>query len=872
LSTATARSTAEIRHKAPRPARDGWQIALFVIMAAWSALFATLALRLHAGMRTHKADLGQVAQAVWNSSRGRFVEQTDNGFLATRLTDHVEPILALISPVLWVWEDTRALLLLQVLAVAVGAWFVYDLALLRTGRVLAPGEWGQIWRRDPLLAQARPLAFALAMAWLLAPQLQSAVLTEFHAVPFAAPLILWALWAVEVRRWGHFAAAALLTAAVKEETALLAALLGLWAIWRAWGMVREARKAPQAEQAAHAAPLHPNARAFARPILPGFWWGAAVAAISLVWFALATFVIVPRFAADLYGVAESGYFARYGALGDSPLDILRSFFTQPALVWQILTEPARLRYLLGLVAPFALLPLLAPEILLLAAPVLLANVLSAYPAQYYGEFHYSAPVMPYVAAAAAVGLGRLWGWIWRRTEGASPAFQHLPAANAGAMAAAAVMHNSSTAVRPLLTLALLLWIGGWAVGSHVLFGRGPGGGRYDPTPITAHHALLPALVAQLPPDAAVTATAAVHPHLAMRRFLYQFPLGLETPPGSEAATWALLDVTTNTDMAPGDLLTRVEEMLAGGWSVVDARDGFLLLHKSDDEGSGLDAIPAPFYSFTEPAGEVEPLPAAQDWPRWRQTRLAAEWPADAEPRLDLMTPAGETVYTLGTSTPPALLWRAQGRAAGTLPAAAPQAAVTPALTLPRTVLAHTGDPSSGLVVRRTRGDRLATLPAAALAQEAYGEAIHALTGFELQPHEVTLPGAQPLDATIWLEQRTLWPGDTLEVWTQWRGAEWPADAPPRLELHHAGIPVAWETGAPRLFGSDQTANLAELGFANEWRSLILPAELPAEGGWALHLIAADGRPLATFPLRVRPFVADQTCALVGGPACLSQPE
>ena len=41
--------------------------------------------------------LGQIDQAVWNSSRGRFLEQTDNGYIATRLTDHVEPILVLIS-------------------------------------------------------------------------------------------------------------------------------------------------------------------------------------------------------------------------------------------------------------------------------------------------------------------------------------------------------------------------------------------------------------------------------------------------------------------------------------------------------------------------------------------------------------------------------------------------------------------------------------------------------------------------------------------------------------------------------------------------------------------------------------------------------
>ncbi len=50
-------------------------------------------------------------------------------------------------------------------------------------------------------------------------------------------------------------------------------------------------------------------------------------------------------AAQTYGVAQSGYFARYGALGDSPVDIFKSFFTQPHVVWRIATEPARLEYL-----------------------------------------------------------------------------------------------------------------------------------------------------------------------------------------------------------------------------------------------------------------------------------------------------------------------------------------------------------------------------------------------------------------------------------------------------------------------------------------------------------------------------------------------
>ena len=79
-------------------------------------------------MRTHKADLGQIDQAVWNSSRGRFLEMTDNGYISTRMTDHVEPILILISPVLLVMGRRAGFALPAGSAVAVGAWLLYELA------------------------------------------------------------------------------------------------------------------------------------------------------------------------------------------------------------------------------------------------------------------------------------------------------------------------------------------------------------------------------------------------------------------------------------------------------------------------------------------------------------------------------------------------------------------------------------------------------------------------------------------------------------------------------------------------------------------------------------------------------------------------
>jgi len=864
----------------PRTSRrlslDGYQWLLLAVIVAYVAIFAALAFQFHAAMRTNKADLGQIAQSVWNSSRGHFLEQTDNGYVTTRLTDHVEPGLVLISPLLWVWEDVRALLLLQAIAVGAGAWLLYHLALRRLARVLSRTEQAQIRHREPLPALARPMALALAIAWLLAPQLQAALLTEFHAAPLAAPLVLWALWAVEARRLRQFVTAVLLVALVKEEMALLAALLGLWGAWQTWRQGVDARKGGEAVAG----------------MRTRIAWGLGLAAASFTWFAVATFVIVPHFAGQVYGVAESGYFARYGALGDSPLDIVRSLFTQPRVILQILGERARLFYLWDLVAACALLPLLAPDLLLLSLPVLMANVLSAFPAQYYGEFHYSAPIMSYVAAAAAFGLGRLWGWVRRRTEGASPGFQHAPAANAALMAAAAFARNPRTTVRPLAAALLTVWILGWGLGAYLHAGRAWGGGRFDPLTVTSHNRMINDFVAQIPRDAALTATAAVHPHVSLRRYIYQFPQGLDAP---MPATWALLDVTSNTDMAPGDVKQAVDKMLASGWGVVDGRDGYLLLQK----GAGSVDIPGAFYSFTGLAEDALPIPtepvtvSVDDWARWRQTKLSATWrPWEAAwgaPRLELLSPAGELLYTPATLMPPALIWRPEGTWQGgdvmrvtTLP-----------LSLPRSALLRTGGAAAGAqeaatVLRRTRNDALRTLPLETLAQTDYAQALNALTDYRLTAAQAAFEtGGAPLTLSARSEQRSTWPGDGVELWLQWQGKAWPEGYVPFVHLRHDGDTVAQQDGMPRLFAPPDAAvtaaALVAKGFANDWRTLHIPDDALPNGAWSIVVglydpasgarlpLATGGDEFIAAHLAVAPAVADQTCALITA-TCAAQPQ
>jgi uncharacterized membrane protein len=869
--------------------------AALALAVVYVVVFTRLAWDMHAGMRTHRSDLGQIDQAIWNSSRGRLLMQTDNGFEATRLTDHVEPILALISPIYWVWDDVRAILLLQVAAVAVGVLPLYLLTLRRCEVLLSSQERRQGWRFEPLQHLAQPLAFAVSMAYLLAPQLQSALLTEFHAAPLAVPLIVWAFWAVDARRWGQFIVAALLVAAVKEEMALLAAGLGVWAVWRAWWDGREKGRGGEGEKGkAGERELTPisNLRSPSLPRSPSpnplsSFVGAAVFVFGLLWFYIATFVIVPAHAAGLYGVTESTYFQRYGALGDSSLEIVINILTRPDLVFQIASEPPRVDYLIGLFVIFAWLPLVGLELILLSLPLLLANLLSAYPAQYYGEFHYSAPLVAYFGVAAAYGVARVWRWLARRLERTSPSFQHLPAQGTGAMTAAAFVQNARTALLPLATLALALWVLAWSVGNYLLYGRGPAGGRYDPTPITAHHRLLDRFVAQIPADAAVTATAGVHPHVSHRRYIYQFPLGLDAPtPAAERAQWALLDVTTNTDMAPGDLQARVDAMLTGGWGVVDAADGFLLLA----QGVEAKSIPDAFYSFTRIGKEAAPEAplqllsvTAEDWPRWRQTKLIFEWlvgedydPDATPPTIDVLTPQRDVASTLETAAPPALIWHPP---AHWQPGERIRVTTLP-LSLPRTAVVHAAGARAApaAIFRRLKDGRLVQLPDDLAVAAEPGAALAKVGIAPLRMVETAIHFEDGVAAPlrVWVMDHSVWPGGAVDLWLQWGVQPWPQPLAAFVHLRRNGETVAQADGAPTFWQSN-----AEVAFINDWRQVTVPPNMPADGLWSLALGVYDpatgqrvplsgGDELIIDALRVHaPPAPDQACALIPA-ACASQ--
>ncbi len=578
-----------------------------LLSVAW---FSGYSIRLHDAHLTHKSDLGQMDQAIWNTAHGRVLQETKVDRVSTRLTDHMEPIFIPVSLILRLWDDVRSLLVLQAVFLAAGAWPIYLFARRRLEPAL----------REPALAAWGGVTFAAA--YLLAPGLQAAAVSEFHALPLAAPFIAAALWAVESRRWGWFVLAAVLVAMTQEGAALLTVTLGLYAAARAWLVSRD-----------------PAAR-----WMPGLASGASIALFGLAWFYIATFVIIPRFAAEVYAIDQTPYAARYGALGDSFADVVLALITQPLAVLRIAAEPLRAGYLAGLLLPVVGLALLGPELLLLSLPLLLANLLSSYPLQYSGELHYSAALVPFFVAAGAAGAARLLGWLVRL---------RLPVRWTGPtlLGLVAVCALGYQAAEGFTPLGREFRLAGWPR-------------------VTEHERLLAAFAAQIPADAAVSTTPALHPHLSHRQHIYVFPIIAD-------AGYVLVDVSGTTDRHPVDVRSTLDGLLASGeFGVLDAADGYLLLQR----GTSARDIPAAFYDFVRtdappehaldvPFGEHLALVgySIDDNPKWRLTRLRFYWrvtgllPPDTAIRYQALAPSGAVADDDALRPLPALVWLPPGQ-------------------------------------------------------------------------------------------------------------------------------------------------------------------------------------------------------------------
>ena len=316
------------------------------VAAAYAAAVGTLAVLRYESFASD-FDHGIFSQYVW--LLGRLHEPFNTINLRTLLGDHVEPGIALLAPLGTLGVGAPGILLVQTLALAATAPL-----LLMLAREHGAGGW---------------IAALPALLWCASPVVLRPAFHDFHPEALVPVLLVGGLVALERDRVALFAATAVLACAMKEDVGLTYGALGLVLVWTGRRRI-----------------------------------GALTAAAGTAWTVVAVYVVLPAFG----NAAENEFGPRFaGDRGDSFADVLRWSVIHPLTAADRALSPNDVGVLAMLVITTGGLALLAPRWLLVAVPAAALNLLSAYDLQHTIAYHYWMVAAAAVAAAGAVGAGRV---------------------------------------------------------------------------------------------------------------------------------------------------------------------------------------------------------------------------------------------------------------------------------------------------------------------------------------------------------------------------------------------------------------------------------------------------------------------------------
>lgn len=431
------------------------------------------------------------------------------------LGNHMVLILFPLAPLYLLFPTPMLLLSVQTLVLGMGAWGVYLFA-----RTVLSRRWSG----------------ALALVYLVYPPLLFMNLFEFHPIVLATGFLVFALFFYRTKRFAPFLACLALAMACQENVALIAAAFGVQAL---------------VQRRSHGWVLI--------PLLAGS--GA---------FLLSVLVIMPHFNRNTIQ-----FYRLYGHIGDSLPEVFLNLLTHPGASLKASWHPQKLVFLNQLLAPVAYLSLLSPTTLIPLLPVALQRLLSQRASEAQLMYHYQAEFIPFIFAAAALGLHRLLA-LKRRAL--------------------------TAALAVVLTLFPLLAL--WSTGTP----------QYLRKQARTEHADFPVKVAdrivrQVPDDATVAATFEFLPRLSGRRDVHSVhhifhgrhtlsDKRYEMPAGLDVLILNTMDVMTfqSRPFYGPSHYQRLQALLKGhAWKVDTNVDNLRVLRLADSPGPGLvqflDALP-----------------------------------------------------------------------------------------------------------------------------------------------------------------------------------------------------------------------------------------------------------------------------------------
>ena len=331
--------------------RDRNRIFLGLVLLAiaiYVAVFGTLSILRFTNYRASGLDIGIFDQTIWLMSKFKGTTSTIRGM--NLFGDHMAPILFFLVPLYWVKANVIGLLLVQTIALGLGALPIYLIARDRLGL-----RWP---------------ALALALAYLAYPALEYMNLFDFHPETLAVPLLLFAVLAVERKRFVWFYICCAGAAITKEDMALAVLVLALVVYF-----------------------MYDKKT------------GRNVAIGAFVYFVAMVLLVIPRLGPE--GFQYSG---RLKLFGPTLKQALYNIVRHPRNTFRVLVTKMNITYTLQLLAPVVFLCLLAPVFLLPALPAFLINIASDFAPQHTITYHYTAALIPFIFVAVIFGLVRIKKW------------------------------------------------------------------------------------------------------------------------------------------------------------------------------------------------------------------------------------------------------------------------------------------------------------------------------------------------------------------------------------------------------------------------------------------------------------------------------
>jgi uncharacterized membrane protein len=333
------------RPRVPRLVRE--EPLLFALVAVAAFAYAAYNTVRYPQYLVPGYDLSIFDQTIWRYSNFEVPRNTIRGF-DNILGDHFSPILVLLAPLYWIWADPRMLFAAQGILIAAAIVPIYLFARPRIGR---------------------PAAYLLSLAYALFWGISAAVAFDFHEVAFAPLLIALVVLFIDQERWRPYWIALFLLLCVKEDMPVIVVFVGLYLL-----------------------------------VLRHFRRGAITIAVGVVWYEIATQVLMPHFAG-----AQGFQYWWYTQIGSSPFDAIRNSIEHPGLLPHFLVDdPQKVKLLLYLLVPFLFLILYSP-LLLLAIPLIAERVYSTNKSLLDNRFHYSLAIASVLAMGAADGLRNVIG-------------------------------------------------------------------------------------------------------------------------------------------------------------------------------------------------------------------------------------------------------------------------------------------------------------------------------------------------------------------------------------------------------------------------------------------------------------------------------